>query len=149
MTQRMIKIIVSCLLFIGIIGSSVVFVFADEDISSLLTNWFQQKTSSIISDLDEEIEQEQKSQALRIEEELTELVKDAEDDLIQFTEKEKQKRIKQLKEYADEIIQSFEVDPRDDMDEMITEFDAILEKAKEEMEEFAESQLDEKSNDNE
>lgn len=143
----MTRILMSCLLFIGIISSSVIIVFADNDIPSLLKNWFHQKTETMMGEISEEIKSEKNKQTVRLEKELIAIINKAEEDLISFTNKEKETKLEQLRNYADKIIDEFEVDHEAEMEELVNGFEEILTKAKNDLDQFANERFTKNNND--
>lgn len=124
-----------------IIGSSLNIVFAEKDISGLLTEWFQTKKSESIEDVERAIIEEQKVQTERLKAKLQEEIEEANTRLQEFTEDEKSKRIEAIRNYADELLES--IDTREtelmaDIDEAINE---IINHAMDEIDEVYEQNI--------
>lgn len=117
------------LLLVVIIGSSINVVFADQDIQSLLTNWFNKEKDQSITELDKAISTEQGIQTKRLKESLQSEIRGAEAELHTFTENEIDKRISQLQSHADELINSVSIDNSDEKNRVTRELEAILKDA--------------------
>lgn len=124
-----------------IIVSSLNSVFAEKDISGLLTEWFQTKKSESIEDVERAIIEEQKVQTERLKAKLQEEIEEANTRLQEFTEDEKNKRVEAIRNYADELLES--IDTREtelmaDIDEAINE---IINHAMDEIDEVYEQNI--------
>lgn len=120
------KMFIGFLLLVVIIGSSINVVFADQDIQSLLTNWFNKEKDQSITELDKAISTEQGIQTKRLKETLQSEIRDAEAELHTFTDKEIDKRISQLQSHADQLINSVSIDNSDEKNRVTRELEAIL-----------------------
>ncbi|HLR52105.1 MAG TPA: hypothetical protein VK072_04440 [Candidatus Avamphibacillus sp.] len=127
------KILIGAVLLIGVVGSSVTITFADQDIESLLTNWFDNTKDEALQDLEEAVSKEQKEQTKRLKEELQSEVEAAEKQLNQFTEEQKEKILKELQRYTDQLIDSIEITNEEKEKEIETKLYYIFEEAKEKM----------------
>lgn len=127
------KLLLGAVLLIGIIGSSFTVSFANKDVESLLTNWFTDMKDHKLLELEETVEQEQKTQTDRLKEELQAEIRAAEEDLDQFTKNQKEKVSEELQRYTNELIQSFTVNNEVEEKEIRNELDKILENAKKEI----------------
>src|SRR5699024_2785507 len=127
------KILIGAVLLIGVVGSSVTITFADQDIESLLTNWFDNTKDEALQDLEEAVSKEQKEQTKRLKEELQSEVEAAEKQLNQFTEEQKEKILKELQRYTDQLIDSIEITNEEKEKEIETKLYYIFEETKEKM----------------
>lgn len=127
------KFLAGTLFLIIILGSSIQVTFADEDISAILSNWFNNETEESIKEIDEAISAEQQKQAERLKEELRLEIEMSESQLREFVQAEKSKRVQELQKYADEVIEGYDPDNEELQNEIIAELDRILEEAKVEM----------------
>lgn len=127
------KFLAGTLFLIIILGSSIQVTFADEDISAILSNWFNNKTEESINEIDEAISVEQQKQTERLKEELQLEIESAEDQLHEFIQAEKSKRVQELESYADELFHNYEPGNEKQQNDIAAELDRILEEAKVEM----------------
>jgi len=127
------KILIGAVLLIGMIGSSVTITFADQDIESLLTNWFDNSKGVALQELEKAVSNEQKEQTERLKEELQSEVEEAEKELNHFTKEQKEKVLKELQQYTDQLIDSIEINNEEKEREIEAELHYIFEGAKEKM----------------
>lgn len=117
-------------LFLGIvIGSSLNIAFANQDIQSMLTNWFDNQKTNSIELIESAVTTEKEKQLQRVKKQVEKEVSNAERELKQFTNKEKKQRVKTIKKYANELIKGMETDTSEDQTEITNELDSIVEKA--------------------
>lgn len=141
---RMITIITAM-----IIVSSLNIAFAKQDIGGLLTHWFQTKQSESIDEIEQAIKIEQEKQTERLKEQLQEEIEKANTRLQKFTEDEKNKRVEEIKNYADEILSNIEINESAQMKEFEKAMLEVVENAIYELdlvyeESFTEELLDKK-----
>lgn len=123
------------ILFLSItIGSSIGFVYADQDIHGLLSRWFDNKGSESILTIEQAIMTEKDRQKMRLKEELQLELKRSEDDLISFTEQERMNRINELKEYTNHLIANLHIDNEAEKQQMSEKLLFIMNEAINEME---------------
>lgn len=127
------KLLIGTVLLIGIIGSSVSIVFAEQDIESLLVNWFDKNKEEALVELEESVQKEQEEQTKRLKEELQSEVEAAEEELKQYTEEKKEKISNELKQHTDDLIHSINISNEDKEKEIEAKFYKIFEEAKEQM----------------
>lgn len=129
----------SAKLLIGVLLLSIVAIgnvgvaFAGEDISSLLTNWFNQKGAQSVSTIEQAINNEKELQKQRLKEELQLKISESAKQLDQFTLEEKQRRVQALREYADQLVSNMKVDNNEEKHKISAQMDAIIQKAEEEL----------------
>ena len=111
------------------IGSGMTTAYADTDISSLLTSWFNNKQTESIQEIDQAITAEKNILIADLKKELQKEMKAAEKELDKFTDEEKKNRIKALQDYAKQLIKNMEIDNKDQKKEITTKYDAIIEQA--------------------
>lgn len=104
------KILIGVLLLSGAIVGNIGVAFADQDINSLLTNWFNQKGQESISTINNAIMTEKEQQKIRLKEELQSELSNSAQLLEQYTKEEKQKRILELRQYADKLIEDMRLE---------------------------------------
>lgn len=124
---------VGFLLLVVIVGGSINVVFADQDIHSLLTNWFNKEKDDSITELEKAISVEQDVQTERLKETLQKEITEAQAQLHTFTENEIDKRVHQLQSHADELIKSVSIDNADEKNRVTQELEAILQEAQQKM----------------
>ncbi|WP_078382525.1 hypothetical protein [Sutcliffiella halmapala] len=127
------KLSVGALFICILIGGSMNIAFANQDIGSLLTSWFDKKKNESITRIEETIAIEQEKQTSRLKEELQVKLKDSEQKLKEFTDTEIEARLLELKRYTDELIQNTEFSSEVDKEEFLVELDTIVELAKQQM----------------
>ncbi|PUB09840.1 hypothetical protein [Paenisporosarcina sp. OV554] len=108
------------------IGSGVTTVNADQDISSLLTNWFNGKQSASIQEIDKAITAEKELLKLELKEALKAEMQAAEHELDTFTVAEKNARIASLNKYAEELIAKINIDNSAEKAKVTNELNAII-----------------------
>jgi len=138
------KLLIGTLFFILVFGGSMHISFAAQDIGSILMNWFDEKTAESITTMEEAIATEQHKQTERLKEELRLEIASVNSQLLEFTNAEKAKRIKELEQYADNLIQNLEIDTIDKQSEILTELNEIVAIAKEHMNEVTSLEATEK-----
>ncbi|WP_339213581.1 hypothetical protein [Ornithinibacillus sp. FSL M8-0202] len=92
-----------------IMVSSVKVVFANEDIAYMLKNWFDDKQSASMEEIERTITQEKEKQTTRLKSEIHEAIQSAESQYEAFLEEEKTKRKQELIDYADQLISNYDV----------------------------------------
>src|SRR5699024_9218313 len=97
-------------LIVVLIGSSLNIAFAEHDLRTLLANWCQTKQTDSIQEIEKAIKTEQKVQTERLKEQLQVEIEQANKRLQQFTETEKELRVEEIRNYADDLITSIEID---------------------------------------
>lgn len=127
--QFRIKLLIGVLLLSSTIGGNIGMAFADQDIQSLLSNWFNQKGQESIQTIEDAIMTEKEQQKVRLKEELQSELKNSAQLMDQFTEEEKQKRIQALQEYADQLIKNMKLDNNKEKQKISDEMDKIIQKA--------------------
>lgn len=134
------KILIGILFLLIVFAGSINIAFADEDISAILSNWFNQKGSEAIAEVDESIDIEKDEQTKRLEKELRKVMEEASGLLKDFTEKEKEIRIEKLRTYTDELIVNFEIDDSDERDEVVAEIEQVVQDAIEKVDHLVSSE---------
>ncbi|WP_409270403.1 hypothetical protein V1499_13360 [Neobacillus sp. SCS-31] len=128
-STRPLKILIGVLFLSAMIAGNIGVAFADQDISGLLSNWFNKKQQESISTIESAISAEKEAQKLRLKEELQSELANASERLTQFAEEEKQKRIQALTVYADQLIAGMKIDNSLEEKRIIAEMDKEIEKA--------------------
>src|SRR5699024_3037498 len=105
-----IKWIVGLFVALFIIGGSIHVAFAGENIETLLTNWFQNKKTESIADIEKAVTNVQDVQTTRLKKELEKAIAEAEEDLNSFTEEQKTSIANELRQYADDLLRDLDVD---------------------------------------
>ncbi|MDW0116091.1 hypothetical protein QTL97_04025 [Sporosarcina thermotolerans] len=127
------KFLIGALLLIGIIGSGVSITFANQDIQSLLMNWFDTQRGHVLDEIKEAIDLEHEIQTGRLKEELHSEIQMANERLQAFTMEEKERRTSELRRYADELINGFVNDNLENENSVRDELDSIFQSAVNEM----------------
>ena len=102
---------------------------ADQDISSLLTNWFNGKQTESIQEIDKAITAEKEILKVELKEALKAEMQGAEAELDNFTETEKNDRIASLNKYAEELISKINIDNSAEKENVTKELNAIIAEA--------------------
>lgn len=119
-----------------LIGGGIHVVFADENIRSLLFDWFERKEEESVKTLETSISAEQEKQINRLKDELQKTIAEAEERIDTFTENEKQIRVAELEQHANDILETLTIDEvakeeevkeqlMEIVDQAISEMDAI------------------------
>ncbi|MEH7439307.1 hypothetical protein V7182_17680 [Neobacillus drentensis] len=124
-----IKLLIGVLLLSSTIVGNIGIAFADQDIHSLLSNWFNQKGQESIRTIETAIMTEKEQQKVRLKEELQSELTNSAQLMDQFTEEEKQKRIQALQEYADQLIENMKLDNDKEKQRIVAEMDQVIQKA--------------------
>lgn len=102
---------------------------ADQDISTLLTNWFNGKQSESIEEIDKAITAEKDRLKLELKEALKAEMQGAEAELDKFTEAEKNERITALNKYAEELTAKINIDNTEEKEKLTNDLNKIIEQA--------------------
>ncbi|MBN6885215.1 ASC-1-like (ASCH) protein [Cytobacillus horneckiae] len=137
--KKQIKLVAGMLFVVLMVGSSFSIVFANEDMESMLTSWFEHKKADSIASIENAVAAEQEKQTARLKEEMRVKIAEADKQIQATTQSEIEKRVNELQSYTDELIQSFDPE-REDVDETIAELNAIMQSAKEQMEAVGQSE---------
>ncbi|MEH7299364.1 hypothetical protein [Neobacillus drentensis] len=125
-----IKILIGVLLLSSTIAGNIGVAFADQDINSLLTSWFNKKGQESISTIENAIMTEKEQQKVRLKEELQSELNNSAQLMNQYTEDEKQKRIQALQEYADQLVENMKIENNKEEKQRISaEMEQIIQKA--------------------
>ncbi|WP_026909228.1 hypothetical protein [Paucisalibacillus globulus] len=92
-----------------IVFSSIKVTFADQDIASMLSNWLDNKSTQSINEMESSISLKQEEQTTRLKSEIQQAIQAADQQFQDFIENEKIKRVQQIEEYADQLIESYSV----------------------------------------
>ena len=130
------KIMILCgaLILSVSIGSGVKTTFADADANTLLINWFKNKESESVKEIDRAITDEKKVLLAQLKEELKIEMASAEKELTAYTEKEKSERIASLRQYAKGLVENLNTDTSEQKEKFSSQIDSIVEEAIKKME---------------
>ncbi|WP_373894291.1 hypothetical protein ACUL41_00660 [Virgibacillus natechei] len=140
------KFLVGALLLIIIITSSINVAFADRDIGSVLTNWFNKNEGESIAEIEQAIDSERQDQTERLKEELRLEIESSEQELNQFTETQKTDRTTELERYTDELIHNLSIDNEEEKNRIAEETEAIVQEAKEKIDNIERTEKPEPEN---
>ncbi|MFD2629432.1 hypothetical protein [Oceanobacillus kapialis] len=129
------RIFAGAILLVIVLSGGINVAFADEGLKGMLTGWFEQKKTESISEIEIALEEEQMKQTERLKEELASEIQVTSEKLQEFTQKEKEQRVKALQDYADELVSDLEGDEKAEVEEKL---EAILLEAKKEMKQVSE-----------
>lgn len=128
------KFLIGTLFLIIGIGSSFNVAFADQDIETMLINWFNKQKNNSIELIEAAIMSEKETQMHRLKKELQVEIDNAEQQLNEFTEEEKEKRVNGLRIYTDELVKNLDIDNSKDKARVIEALNKITDKAVEDLE---------------
>jgi hypothetical protein len=127
-TKKAIILISAVILTIGI-GSGMKTTFADADVSTMLINWFNNKQSDSIREIDTAITAEKDILLADLRAQLKIEMEAAESDLDQFTEQVKSERIASLREHASTLIANINIDNSEEQAAITSNINSIVENA--------------------
>jgi hypothetical protein len=122
------KIVFTSLLLCAGIGTGNV-ALANQDISSLLTSWFNTKTEESITQIDNAISTEKASSMEKLEAALSTEMQQTEKEIVQFTEAEKARRVEELKRYTNQLIATIDVSSEGERAKIAEKLNAITQQA--------------------
>jgi len=126
--KKNIVLIGAVILTLGI-GSGMKTTFADADVSTMLINWFNNKQSDSIKEIDRAITTEKEILLADLKIQLKAEMDAAERDLDQFTEEVKSERIASLREHASTLIATIDIDNSEQQAAITANIDSIVENA--------------------
>jgi hypothetical protein len=138
-TSKRAKFLVGTLFLSIGVCSSISVAFANQDIESLLVNWFAKQKTESVETIEKSIMSEKEVQMQRLKEELQIEIRDAKQQLDQFTEEEKEKRIIALKTHTDDLIKNIKIDDSAEREAVINELNKIENDAIDKMNEVSKS----------
>ncbi|MGE7769321.1 hypothetical protein ACQKMK_02150 [Viridibacillus arvi] len=133
--QTLIKLaMILGILLIGFsLGNGMKSAFADQDLQTMLTNWFNIKKTNSVSEIDQAITAEKEQLIGNIKGEIQLEMKRTADELATFKNAEKEQRIAALRDYTSELIankkSSIREDKEADMESYEAEINWIVEEA--------------------
>ena len=123
--RRLIQVFGALIISVSI-STGVTTANADQDISSLLTNWFHGKQTESIQEIDKAITAEKELLKVELKQALKKEMQAAEDELDNFTEAEKNARIASLNKYAEELIAKINIDNTKEKEKVTDELNKII-----------------------
>lgn len=117
-----------------IIGSSVGIVFADQDIRTMLTNWFDQHKSESIEEIEQAIDAEQEILIQELKQELAADIAKVKEQMKAFTAAEKEKSLLALQQYKTTLLEEHHFDTAAEKETYKNELESIVQEAKQQME---------------
>lgn len=130
---KKVGILIGALILTISIGSGVKTTFADADVSTMLINWFNNKQSESIQEIDAAITAEKEILLAQLRTELKIEMEAAEQELEEFTENQKATRIASLREHAENLIANLDIDNSEQQAAITSNFNSIIEQAIAEM----------------
>lgn len=130
---RKVLLLSAVLLVTVALGSGMNKVWANQDIQSLLTNWFQGKKTESIQQMEHAITSEKELLMDELRAALQEEMKKAEEELARYTEEETAKRVQELQEYAAGLMANIQIDTTAKKAEISADLDAALASAMEQL----------------
>jgi len=127
-TKKVILLIGAVILTISI-GSGVKTTFADTDVSTMLINWFNNKQSESIKEIDTAITAEKEILLSQLKNELKKEMEAAEQQLDKFTENQKASRIASLRQHAADLTANINIDNSEQRAAVTSNIDSIVENA--------------------
>ena len=111
------------------LGGGLKSVLADQDITLMMSNWFNKKKEKSIVDLEKAISEEKDILLKDLETSLSKEMQKASDELVSFTALEKQTRINTLNEYAKSLKSQMKIDNTEQEKIIQANLDAIIAQA--------------------
>ncbi|MUV37049.1 hypothetical protein JNUCC1_00855 [Lentibacillus sp. JNUCC-1] len=130
---KRLRLLVGAIVLTVFIGGSINVAFADQDLSSILLNWFDRNQTESITEIDRAITEEQAKQTERLKKELRAEIEHAKEQLNTFTAAERKKSIDELQTYADALIENIDVNYDDEKASVMAKYQSILQDAKDQM----------------
>ncbi|TFJ94424.1 stage III sporulation protein AF [Lentibacillus salicampi] len=130
---KAIRTMLGLVLICTVLGSSIGIVSAEQDIGSILSNWFDKKSEESISEIDEAISKERKAQTERLKKELNTNIENANKQLEIYAEAEAEKAVSELEQYADSLLADLNGDHTSAENEVAAELAGIVQDAKNRM----------------
>lgn len=127
-TKKNIVLIGAVILTLGI-GSGMKTTFADADVSTMLVNWFNNKKSDSIREIDTAITKEKEILLSDLKKQLKAEMDAAEQQLDEFTERQKSSRIASLRQHAEQLIANLNIDNSEQEAAITSNIDSIVENA--------------------
>lgn len=130
------KIVIAVIIAITIPLSSltVLVADADENITSILKDWFTKQETDAIEEIDNSISKVQDEQVKRLKSTIKDMLDEQKEEMNTIVDTEKQKRTESLEAYTDELIAEFKEEYPDTIELPTSELDNTIETAKKQME---------------
>ena len=126
---KKVSILLGALLVSICIGSGMNIAMADQDIETMLINWFNSKKIESIKEIETAITSEKDQLKTTLTVELQNEMQLAENELASSTDAEKEQRISSLREYADSLLSSYKIDNSEEKEAMKENLDFIIKQA--------------------
>lgn len=120
-------------IFFLLIGCTIHVTFANTDMQSLISSWFDTKTDESVKTMEEELNRVKQQQLERLQMEIRSQMDTVDQELQILLDQQIMERSEELEQYADEIIQDIEISPNNINQELQIEMDAIIIQAKDDM----------------
>ncbi|MCT1578248.1 hypothetical protein M3E13_00730 [Oceanobacillus kimchii] len=120
-------------IFFLLIGCTIHVTFANTDMQSLISSWFDTKTDESVKTMEEELNRVKQQQLERLQMEIRSQMDTVDQELQILLDQQIMERSSELEQYADEIIQDIEISPNNINQELQIEMDAIIIQAKDDM----------------
>ncbi|QQZ09785.1 hypothetical protein [Heyndrickxia vini] len=127
------KLLIGVLFLSLMIGSSISVAFADQDIPTLLTNWFNKKGSESITSIEQAIMSEKETQKERLKEELQVELRRSQQALTDYALQERKDRISEIRAYTDQLISTIHIDNQQEKEAISEKLKTIMNGAIQEM----------------
>lgn len=121
------------IIFFLLIGCTIHVTFANSDMQSTISSWFDTKTNESVKTMEEELNHVKQQQLERLQTEIRSQMDAVDQELQILLDQQITERSSELEQYADEIIQEIEISPDNTNEEIQTKLDVIINQAKEEM----------------
>ncbi|GLO67397.1 MULTISPECIES: hypothetical protein [Oceanobacillus] len=120
-------------IFFLLIGCTIHVTFANTDMQSLISSWFDTNTDESVKTMEEELNRVKQQQLERLQMEIRSQMDTVDQELQILLDQQIMERSSELEQYADEIIQDIEISPNNINQELQIEMDAIIIQAKDDM----------------
>lgn len=126
-------LIVAALFLVLTFGTGLNKALADLDVQTLLTNWFNEKQSVSVKDIEGAVASETDRLMRGLGEDLEQEMTKAQQDLVNFTKTQKESRIAALQSYAQDLKASLKIDNSEQEAAILANIDTIVAQAKAQM----------------
>lgn len=124
-SSRVVKFLIGTIFLIGMGISSIHVAFAEQDISTLLHQWFDQKKIEAVSTLQTTVGSEKDTQMIRLKEHLQSEMARAERELAEDEQQQITSSVAALRAHTDQLIASVKIDNTSEKQKVINELNAI------------------------
>lgn len=104
------KLLLGTVFLIGMGVSSLTVVFAEQDLSTLMNQWFNQKKIEAVDSIETTVGDEKDKQMLRLKEQLRIEMQRADEELVSYTNAQIEQSVAKLRSHTDQLIASISIE---------------------------------------